>query len=174
MQGVYDLAVHIDDRGALYEILRCDSPHFLEQGETWGQVYIVENPQAGTVRAFHRHQEMVDWYSIIRGSAKFVLFHRDDILGLGGHNYVYRNTNMLNDLRAPSLAGNYHTKTVVLTARKPQVLVCPRTVWHGWMSLEPNTMLLTVTNVPYNREQPDEERLPWDFLGEKLWGVQFR
>jgi dTDP-4-dehydrorhamnose 3,5-epimerase-like enzyme len=64
----------MDDRGYLIEIARVmDSagPHSVVH--QFGQVYLVGDMRAGTVRAFHKHAELWDWFFINHGSAKFVL-----------------------------------------------------------------------------------------------------
>jgi dTDP-4-dehydrorhamnose 3,5-epimerase-like enzyme len=58
-----------------------------------------------------------------------------------------------------------------LSARKPQLLIVPPLYWHGWMSLEPNTMLLSLASREYDRDNPDEERIPFDAFGDHIWSV---
>ena len=36
----------------------------------------------------------------------------------------------------------------------------PPGIYHGWMSLEPDTLLLSTASHVYNRDKPDEERIP--------------
>ena len=64
---VTELAIHVDDRGDLFEVLRRDDPEFVE----FGQVYMVHSRQPGTVRAWHRHERMWDHFCIVKGAAKF-------------------------------------------------------------------------------------------------------
>ena len=74
---VVPLAVRVDDRGYLIEIARRaddDEPHAVIH--RFGQVYLVGDVTRGTVRAFHKHEELWDWFFISHGSAKFVL--KDD------------------------------------------------------------------------------------------------
>ena len=69
---VVPLVFHVDDRGYLIEILRSTDEHFTR----FGQVYLVGDSTRGTIRAFHKHARLWDWFFISHGSAKFVL--RDD------------------------------------------------------------------------------------------------
>ena len=69
---VVPLVAHVDDRGYLIEILRSTDGHFTR----FGQVYLVGDMTRGTIRAFHKHARLWDWFFVSHGSAKFVL--RDD------------------------------------------------------------------------------------------------
>jgi len=146
---VTDLAVHEDDRGLLSELLRTDSQDFAG----FGQVYVVHNRTAGTIRAYHRHNVMWDWFIIVKGAAKFRFY--DD-------------------------SGN--TQTVISSDHKLRRIAVPPGVWHGWMSLEDDTILLSVASEPYlgyNREgELDEERVDWRTLEPEDqmggWGVEFK
>ena len=57
---VRDLPVHSDDRGNLFEMLRKDDPEYTK----FGQVYLVEDRTPFTIRAFHRHFKLWDWFCI--------------------------------------------------------------------------------------------------------------
>ena len=63
-----------DDRGYLIEIARrSDDPEPHGVVHQFGQVYIAGDPVRNTIRAFHKHIEMWDWFFVSHGSAKFVL-----------------------------------------------------------------------------------------------------
>jgi len=130
---VVPLVAHVDDRGYLIEILRQIDPHFIK----FGQVYIVGNPVRGTIRAWHKHAVLWDCFFISHGSAKFGLF--DD---------------------RPESSTYRQTQTVVTGSRNPSLLVVPPGVFHGWVSLEDDTQLISIASEVYNREQPDEVRVP--------------
>lgn len=142
--------VHADDRGVLYETLH--DYDLIEYGNAkFGQVYVVHNPVRNTVRAFHRHEKLWDYFTIVHGSAKFILVN----------------------------PGGTTAREIILTDRRPQTLVVPPGCWHGWMSLEDDTVLLSVGSEVYNRNQPDEERVPpntFDDLFEdgSPWGIKAR
>ncbi len=166
MPNLHNLQVNVDDRGLLYEVLRTDWPALSDHAESIKQVYMVQSIAPMTVRAYHRHVRQVDWYCIVKGSAKFVLFTED--------------AELLPDRNGEGIAGlgtqharSVYTQVVTLTAQKPQILICPRGVYHGWMNLEPNTMMLTVANQVYSHDPAtrDEERVPGDTLGVAIWKV---
>jgi len=64
---VVELTSHEDDRGYLTEIARRaddNEPHAVVH--RFGQVYLVGDPSRGTIRAFHKHEELWDWFLINR------------------------------------------------------------------------------------------------------------
>jgi len=63
--------------------------------------------------------------------------------------------------------------TVVIGERRPRLLVMPPGVYHGWMSLEDDTLMVSTASEVYNRENPDEVRIPPDSFGD-VWTVQGR
>lgn len=148
---VIDLAIREDDRGYLIEVARAagdPEPHGVVH--RFGQVYLVGDPVLGTIRAFHKHNELWDWFFISHGSAKFVL--KDD--------------------RATSPT-NGALMTVIASARRPRLIVVPPGVYHGWMSLENDTQMVSTASHIYNREKPDEVRIPPDAFGD-VWTVKGR
>jgi dTDP-4-dehydrorhamnose 3,5-epimerase len=141
-----ELVANVDDRGYLIEILRETDDYFTR----FGQVYIVGDPVRNTIRAFHVHKVLWDWFFISHGSAKFALV----------------------DGRKDSKTFE-EINTLILTERKPQLLVVPPGVFHGWMSLEDDTQMISTASEVYNRENPDEERVPFDSFGYD-WNIKFK
>lgn len=141
-----DLVARVDDRGYLIEILRSTDEHFTK----FGQVYLVGNTSRGVIRAFHKHEVLWDWFFISHGSAKFAL--RDD---------------------RPDSPTYEEMATFVITERNPSLLVIPPGVFHGWMSLEDDTQMISTASEVYNRENPDEVRVPPDSFDYR-WDVQGR
>lgn len=145
------LTAHCDDRGYLIEVVRAvgdGQPHSVVH--QFGQVYLVGNPARGAVRAFHKHAELWDWFFIAAGSAKFVL--RDD---------------------RPESPTYEELNSFVIGDRNPSLLVVPPGVFHGWMSLEDQTMMVSTASHTYNHAQPDEVRIPPDSYGD-VWTVKGR
>ncbi|MEM7815222.1 MAG: dTDP-4-dehydrorhamnose 3,5-epimerase family protein [Candidatus Aenigmatarchaeota archaeon] len=146
------LVANVDDRGYLVEILRASEP----KNSAWslchkfGQVYLVGNFGRGTIRAFHKHEKLWDWFFISHGTAKFVLV--DD---------------------RPNSPTYKQVSTFVLSHKNPTLLVVPPGVFHGWMSLEDDTQLISIASEVYNREKPDEVRIPPDSFGD-VWSVKGR
>ena len=148
---VVELEVHEDDRGYLIEIARhVDDPEPHGVVHQFGQVYIVGDPVRGTIRAFHKHDELWDWFFISHGSAKFML--KDD---------------------RPDSSTCGEMMTIIASARKPRLIVVPPGVYHGWMSLEDDTQMVSTASHTYNRGNPDEVRVPSDAFGD-VWTVKGR
>ncbi len=143
---VVPLVAHVDDRGYLIEILRSTDGHFTR----FGQVYLVGDMTRGTIRAFHKHARLWDWFFVSHGSAKFVL--RDD---------------------RPDSPTYNEMQIVVSGPRNPALIVVPPGVYHGWMALEDDTQLISTASEVYNREKPDEVRIPPDSFGD-VWEVKGR
>ncbi len=144
------LTTHGDDRGFLTEIYRTDTSYHKEFGGSINQVYIVEDPVRGTIRAFHKHDTLWDFFFISHGSAKFVL--RDD----RKDSPTYEEMNEF-----------------VLGEKRRHLLVVPPGVYHGWMSLEDDTQLISVASHTYNPENPDEVRVPPDSF-DYNWSIKFK
>jgi dTDP-4-dehydrorhamnose 3,5-epimerase len=140
------LIARVDDRGYLIEILRATDPFFSK----FGQVYLVGDVARGTVRAWHKHRVLWDFFFISHGSAKFAL--RDD---------------------RPESPTFEEVNAFVISERNPSLLVVPPGVFHGWMSLEDDTQLISTASEVYDRQNPDEVRVPPDSFGFD-WSVQFK
>jgi len=153
---VVTLPMHfVDDRGSLVEVFRCDEPSF----ENFGQVYIVEDFTAGTIRGFHRHFKMWDVFFIARGAAKFLFVDA----GLD---------------EPPDPSGNVYAITTA--ASKPTRLDVPPGVWHGWKALVDGTLLVSIASEPYmgkdRKGELDEERVgPYFFhQASEMWQTEFK
>jgi dTDP-4-dehydrorhamnose 3,5-epimerase len=138
MLKLVPLVAYVDDRGYLIEILRSTDPHFTK----FGQVYLVGDMVRGTIRAWHKHEVLWDFFFISHGSAKFAL--RDD----------HKDSPTYEEIN-----------TFVIGERNPSLLVVPPGVYHGWMSLEDDTQMISTASEVYNRESPDEVRVPPDSFG---------
>jgi len=151
-----ELTRHEDDRGYLYEVIHA-TDSFLPK---FGQTYIVGSPMPGTIRAFHAHRILWDYFCIVEGAAKFVLSQASE-------------EEVMDAFRSGERLSSALTATYVLTARKPSLLVVPPGTWHGWMALENNTVLLSTGSEVYNSEAPDEIRAGPYVFGD-VWTVQGR
>lgn len=135
------LKINSDDRGHLIEICRTDWPKIQEILPAFpesriNQVYIVHDDRRDIVRAFHKHSDLWDLFSIVNGSARFVLVDDRPISPTYG---------VMNEY--------------VLGQRNMSMLIVPPGVFHGWMSLEDNTILASIASHTYNQAKPDEVRI---------------
>ena len=140
--NVKDLTVHLDDRGSLFEVIH--DYDFIPQ--KFGQCYVIQNWEKGTVRAFHMHKKLWDYFTIVSGTAKFWFID----------------------------SASEEKQQIILTEGTPKVIVVPPHVYHGWQSLSHKTILLSIASEVYNKDNPDEVRIPWDTFGKELWEVQYK
>ncbi len=137
IQGVEvkQLARHADERGFLMEILRRDDPIFTK----FGQCYVSMN-YPGVVRAWHYHQKQDDFFVVVKGMIKVGLY----------------------DMREGSPTRG-EVDEFYLGDNNNIVLKIPVGVAHGYKTIGGEASLLV--NFPsevYDREEPDEHRLPWN------------
>jgi len=141
---IISLEVHFDDRGYLFEIIHnYEMPQF-------GRLYAAGDPSKGIIRAFHKHNISWDNFCIIKGSAKFIFVDdRQD---------------------SPTFK---QQEMIVISEKSPKLIIVPPGIFHGWMSLEDGTILLTINSELFNKEKPDETRIPPDAFGD-VWTIKGR
>jgi len=127
------LHFNTDERGRLIEILRNDDPIF----QTFGQIYIT-SAYPGVVKAWHYHKLQDDYFFVIKGMSKIVLFdNREDSETKG----------LINEF----FIGEYN----------PMLLKIPKLIFHGFKCIsETECLILNCPTKAYNRAEPDEYRLP--------------
>jgi len=132
---VKQLKINADERGSLMEILRSDEEIF----DRFGQVYVSLN-FPNVIRAWHWHERQLDFFAVVKGMAKVVLYDsREDSPTKGEVNEFF------------------------LGERNNILLKIPRRVIHGYKTIgvEPSLLLNFPTEL-YDRHSPDEYRLPWN------------
>ncbi|MEM2869289.1 MAG: dTDP-4-dehydrorhamnose 3,5-epimerase family protein [Thermoplasmata archaeon] len=124
-----------DERGWLMEILRSDEELF----EKFGQVYVTAC-YPGVVKAWHYHRRQTDNFCAVWGMAKVVLYDGREGSPTRGR---------INEFHIGEL--------------NPTLLRIPPLVLHGFTAEggEP-TLIVNVPTEVYNREKPDEHRVPYD------------
>lgn len=124
-----------DERGWLIEILRCDDEIF----EKFGQVYIT-TAYSEVVKAWHYHKKQIDNFTCIKGMMKVVLYDARE------NSETYKEINEF-----------------FIGEKNPLLIKVPPMVYHGFKAIGDETAyFLSVPTLPYNREEPDEYRLPPD------------
>jgi dTDP-4-dehydrorhamnose 3,5-epimerase len=132
---VKNLKVVPDERGRLTEILRCDEDLF----DKFGQVYVTTN-YPGVVKAWHYHKLQTDFVACIKGMIKVALYDARK------KSPTYREVNEF-----------------VIGEHNPMLVSIPAGVYHGWKCIsETESIVVNIPTRPYNREKPDEHRLPPD------------
>ncbi len=133
--SIKKLKVIPDERGRLMEILRSDDEIFIK----FGQVYITTT-YPGVIKAWHYHKIQTDNVCCVKGMIKAVLYDSRE------NSSTYKEINEF-------FVGEYN----------PVLISIPPRVCHGWKCISDAESL--VVNMPteiYNRENPDEYRLPPD------------
>jgi dTDP-4-dehydrorhamnose 3,5-epimerase len=150
IQGVESkqLTKHADERGFLMELLRSDDSIFTK----FGQCYIAMN-YPGVVRAWHWHEKQDDFFMVAKGMIKVGLCDMREgspTRGQVNEFYLGENNNIL--------------------------LKIPVGVAHGYKTIgvEPS-LLINFPSEVYNREEPDEYRLPWNTDQIPFnWEIEFK
>lgn len=129
------LKVIPDERGRLMEIMRCDEDIF----DQFGQIYMTTN-YPGVVKAWHYHKIQTDYVVCVKGMIKIAL-------------YDGREDSPTHGVLDEFFIGEYN----------PMLVSIPSGVYHGWKCIsEGESIVVSTPTHPYNREQPDEYRLPPD------------
>jgi dTDP-4-dehydrorhamnose 3,5-epimerase len=132
---VKTLRVIPDDRGRLMEILRSDEDVF----SSFGQVYMTTT-YPGVVKAWHMHLKQTDHMCAVVGMFRLALF--DDRNGSSTRGVL---------------------QEVYMGEHRPVLVCIPPGVYHGWRCVsECEGVVVNVPDRPYDREDPDEFRLPPD------------
>src|SRR5579863_9669000 len=109
------------------------------------RIYVVGNHSKGVIRGLHRHEGEYKFYFAAAGSAKFLVETK------GG---------------APA--------AFVLSSRRPAVLAVPPGLFHGWVSLSDDTMIIGMSNFTLAESERDDVRKDPLSFGKEAWGVKPR
>lgn len=134
IQGVVTkkLKVIPDERGHLMEILRSDDELFTK----FGQVYMT-TAYPGVVKGWHYHKRQTDYFAVVKGMIKLVLYdNRDDSPTRGEINEFF------------------------LGEHNPLLVMIPHLVLHGFKCIsEEEALCINVPTELYDYNQPDEFRV---------------
>jgi dTDP-4-dehydrorhamnose 3,5-epimerase len=132
---IKQLTKHADERGYLMELLRCDDAIFRK----FGQAYVSLN-YPGVVRGWHYHKKQDDHFAVVKGMVKVALY----------------------DAREGSPTQG-QVDEFFLGEQHSILLKIPVGVMHGYKTVgnEPS-LLVNFPTEPYDPQEPDEYRLPWD------------
>ena len=129
------LVRHADDRGYLAELLRSDEPIF----SGFGQANVTLT-YPGVVKAWHYHKQQDDLWACVSGMIRAGMY----------------------DLREGSPTFG-EVQEVYMGDQNPVLLKIPLGVAHGYKVVDNGpAILLYFVTLPYDREHPDEYRIPWD------------
>jgi dTDP-4-dehydrorhamnose 3,5-epimerase len=132
---IKQLTKHADERGYLMELLRCDDAIFRK----FGQAYVALN-YPGVVRGWHYHKKQDDYFAVVRGMVKVALY----------------------DAREGSPTQG-QVDEFFLGEQHSILLKIPVGVMHGYKTVgSESSLLINFPTEPYDPQEPDEYRLPWD------------
>lgn len=127
---------------------------------------------AGAVKAWHRHAQQEDHWTVLAGSLKIGLFNSEAEpltaeLRLAG---PAPGAEKLQDVVVPGGEG----RAVFLGEHRPGVLRIPIGMWHGGVAVGGHdALLLYYVTRKYDPQQPDEERANWDTFPFS-WATEFK
>ncbi len=126
---------HCDERGFFLEILRDDDGLLSRFGQT---SYTLSYP--GVIKAFHWHRHQDDLWFVAHGDALVVLYDRRE--------------------GSPTRGALLE---LVMGEQNPSLLLIPAGVAHGYKVLGERPLgLFYHTTRSYDRDEPDEMRIPYD------------
>jgi dTDP-4-dehydrorhamnose 3,5-epimerase-like enzyme len=104
------------------------------------RVYVIGNHSKGVVRGFHKHRGEYKYFFVVSGSAKFLVE-----------------------------AGEGEPTPYILSPRRPAVLVVPPGLFHGWVSLDDDTVIVGMSNYSLEESEKDDVRMDPFAFGKDIW-----
>ena len=145
-----------DDRGLLIPFTD-DIDH-----ELFKRCYIVEDYGKGVIRGLHYHKLEMKVFTIVSGAAKFITLKLPP--DVADRNDEHEITGLIK--KDPDIV-----KTFVLSNRHHCVLAVPPHYANGWVSLEDNTVLTSLSNLRFEDAMNDDIRInpylvkEWEVVG---------
>ena len=126
------------------EVLRSDDPEFT----VFGQTYITTSYN-GVVKAWHLHNIQKDVICCVKGMIKLVTLKE-----IPGHIPI-----------------QFEVSELFIGEKNPCLVVIPPGIYHGWKAYDGDAIVMNTTDIPYNREKPDEWRKSVDYFNDVYkWG----
>lgn len=149
IQGIQiiNLNVYTTEDGSFTEVLRIHDTHILDSIPDFHIAQINKSVMLpGSVKAWHLH------------------YNQDEVWNVTGSTHLLLG---LWDIREHSETKGMSLKIPITNNR---LVYIPRGVAHGAANIsgKPAEILYFVSQ-QYNKDQPDEQRLPWDSLGSDFW-----
>lgn len=145
-----DIPHFVDDGGTFIEVARLtDGEHDWLPGVTLRQVSYAEM-LPGATKGFHLHYKQDDvWF--IPPSCRMLV--------------------VLKDIRQNSPTFDL-TMRFVVGGGKAKLFRIPAGIAHGVRNIDAKTgMIFYFVSQQFDKENPDEQRLPWDLFGESVWEI---
>jgi dTDP-4-dehydrorhamnose 3,5-epimerase-like enzyme len=148
-----------DDRGILIPFGDNIDPSIIRRS------YFVQNYGRGVIRGLHYHLTEMKMFTIAWGAAKFITCALPE-------DVAKRNIN--EEIKDFIDQNPDNVKSWVLSSRHHGLLVVPKNHANGWIGLEDNTTLFSLSNLTYNEIEGDDIRIDPYILGEDVWQVKGR
>jgi len=145
-----------DDRGLLKPFTD-DIDHDL-----FHRCYIVEDYGKGVIRGLHYHKEEMKIFTIVSGAAKFITFKVPEEIA---------DRNKPDEIQKFANENPDSIHSWVLSSRHHGVLIIPAYYANGWMSLEDNTILVSLSNSRFELAMHDDIRIDPYLIDKKYWKV---
>jgi dTDP-4-dehydrorhamnose 3,5-epimerase-like enzyme len=145
-----------DDRGLLIPITD-DIDH-----ELFHRFYIVEDYGRHIIRGLHYHKLEMKIFTIVSGAGKFITVKLPE--DMADRNNTQEIKTYLQE--RPELI-----KSFVVSSRHHGVVVIPAYYANGWISLEKNTILASLSSVRYEVAKDDDIRIDPYVIDKKYWEV---
>ena len=144
-----------DDRGYLVPITD-DIDH-----ELFHRCYIVSDYSKGVIRGLHYHKLETKVFTIVNGAAKFVTLKIPE--DMADRNNPCEIVDFIDD-------NPDSVQTFVLSSRHHGVLIIPPYYANGWISLEDNTTLTSLSNLRFEEAMNDDIRID-PYVVSEAWEV---
>ena len=145
-----------DDRGLLIPFTD-DIDH-----ELFHRCYVVEDYGKGVIRGLHYHLQEVKIFTIVSGAGKFITLKIPQDVALEN-----------DDVKIKKFAKDHpdSVKSFVLSSRHHGILYIPAGYANGWISLEDHTILVSLSNLRFDKAKDDDIRIDPFVINEKYWEV---
>lgn len=145
-----------DDRGLLMPFTDNIDGNMIRRG------YFVENYGRNVIRGLHYHRKEIKMFIIAHGAAKFNTLKLP--LEIAERNNSEEIKKYYND-NPGSL------KSYVMSSRHHALLVVPPLYANGWVGLEDNSILFSLSNLVFEDAKHDDIRIDPYIIGKDKWEV---
>jgi dTDP-4-dehydrorhamnose 3,5-epimerase-like enzyme len=145
-----------DDRGLLRPITD-EIDHSL-----FHRCYVVENYGKHIIRGLHYHKQEIKVFTIVSGAAKFITVEIPQEIA---------DRKSETEIRKYLETQKNAVQAWVLSSRHHGVLIVPAFYANGWISLEDHTILISLSNLRFEKAREDDIRIDPYIVGEKQWQV---
>lgn len=145
-----------DDRGILIPFTDDIDGNLIRRG------YYVENYGRGVIRGLHYHRKEIKMFIMAHGAAKFNTLKLPlDI--------AERNNN--DEIKKYFYEHQEALKSYVMSSRHHAVLVVPPLYANGWVGLEHDSLLFSLSNLEFEDAKHDDIRIDPYIIGKDKWEV---